>query len=403
MDVPTYDELLDKKGVTSSTMEQTFDDDDLQKFSLVLEKWEKLARSLRLPNPEIDNIKGQGDIDEQKIKMLVCWKQRRGSMATYTEMVETLLQIGRTDLAEKVIALRCQGSENTRAHHQKEPSPLEPSKAASPSPGSSNGIGNMSPRTPTLNTAQQEVVISHLRELEEEFYELVTFIEASLRQKDDEECLVKILRRFSMLPQSIRRQYQTDENYTATRQRILSSTTTKDLFDNLTALKHWSYMMPDTLAHIVQDVKIDDIQQKIDKYKKKLVAFKSKTELKDIVTLCFPVPDYCIELTVEVKGWEYKTIAEAENATLNILRKAAYSGGIGLKAVTPGSLYVTFIFLEPTMGLKIDQFIEACKNSGVIRIQIEEEEVYGNDHPTYMCVRDDDDGAPNRDSNKEVY
>ena len=63
-----------------------------------------------------------------------------------------------------------------------------------------------------------------------------------------------------MLPQSIRRKHQTNENYVATRQRILSSKTIKEPFDNLTALKHWSYMMPDTLAHIVQDIKSDDIK-----------------------------------------------------------------------------------------------------------------------------------------------
>lgn len=42
-------------------------------------------------------------------------------------------------------------------------------------------------------------------------------------------------------------------------------------------------MIPDTLAHIVQDVKIDDIQQKIDKYKLKLAAFKAKTKLKNVI------------------------------------------------------------------------------------------------------------------------
>ncbi len=34
----------------------------------------------------------------------------------------------------------------------------------------------------------------------------------------------------------------------------------KKLFDNLTELKYWNYMIPDTLAHyIVKDVKIDDV------------------------------------------------------------------------------------------------------------------------------------------------
>ena len=49
-----------------------------------------------------------------------------------------------------------------------------------------------------------------------------------------------------MLPQSVRRQHQTDENYIATRQKILDSKTIKKLFDNLNELKHWSYMTPDS-------------------------------------------------------------------------------------------------------------------------------------------------------------
>ena len=107
----------------------------------------------------------------------------------------------------------------------------------------------------------------------------------------------------------------------------------------------------------------------------KLTAFKAKTELKDIIGLHFPIPDYCIELTIEVDNWESKTINEAEVATLNILRKAAYSGGIEWKAVTPGSTKMIFIFLEPTanINIKVDGFAEICKDNRVIIIQIEEE------------------------------
>ena len=330
MAIPTYDELLANRRVTSSAMEQTFDSNDLQKFSLELDRWEKLARFIGIPNPEIEIIKSQEDMDEQKTKMLVCWKQRRGSLATYKAMARALLQIGRTDLAEKVIALRCQDIDTEGTSVDK------PSQAMPTSPGSSSGIGEMSPRipasitvvsNPTVHTAQQEVIISHLKEFQEEFHELVTYTEFTL--KKNEVYLGTILGRFRSLPEALRRQHQTDKNYLKIRKDVLDSKSIKELFDNLTALKHWSYMIPDTLAHIVKDVKIDDIQQKIDKYRKKLTYFKTKTELKDIIGLCFPVPDYCIELTVEVIGWEDKTIAEAEMATLNMLRKTSYYGGIG--------------------------------------------------------------------------
>ena len=84
----------------------------------------------------------------------------------------------------------------------------------------------------------------------------------------------------------------------------MNSTMTKELIDNLTALKHWSYMMPDTFEHILKDVQIGNIHQKIKEYKGKLSTFKTSTKLKDVINTRFSVPDYCIELTFEVEGWK---------------------------------------------------------------------------------------------------
>lgn len=76
MALPTYDELLAKRGVTTLIMKQPFGNDDLLKFSSELDRWEKLARFIGMPNPEIENLKSQGDMDEQKMNMLIRWKQR---------------------------------------------------------------------------------------------------------------------------------------------------------------------------------------------------------------------------------------------------------------------------------------------------------------------------------------
>ena len=55
------------------------------------------------------------------------------------------------------------------------------------------------------------------------------------------------------------------------------------------------------------------------------------------------------------------------------------------------------------MDHKLDQFIEACKDSEIIRIQIEEDEVYySDDHPMCVAVRDDD-GVHSKESSKKVY
>ena len=184
-----------------------------------------------------------------------------------------------------------------------------------------------------------------------------------------------------MLPQSIKRQQQTDKSFKETNRRILNSTTFKELFDNLTELKHWNYMTPDILAHIVKDIKIVDIHQKIDKYKEKLSTFKNTTKLRDLVGTRFPVPDYCIELTVEVEGWEDKTIEQAEKTVVNIMRRATYGQSVrlGWKGVITGSLKLTFILLE-SIKMGGDSIQEAFMKSGVMSIQVDGDVLYRDDH-----------------------
>ena len=250
------------------------------------------------------------------------------------------------------------------------------------SPASSSGTENasssaaMSPMSLPSTPSEQRVILS-LRELEEEFYDLVIFIEDTL--ENNKVSLNTITRRFRMLPQSVRRPHETDESYKEIRKSILNSKTTKELFDNLTELRHWNYMTPDTLAHIIQDVRIDDIHKKIENYKDKLLTFKANTKLRELIGISFPVPDYCMELTMEVEGWEDKTIQEVENRAVNIVRRAVYSGSpqvsLGWKGVFPGSIKLMFILMESVklifekmlenqvLSVKVDGDITPSKSS----------------------------------------
>ena len=186
------------------------------------------------------------------------------------------------------------------------------------------------------------------------------------------------MRRFRMLPQSIQRRYQTDQTYRKTRRMILRSKTIKELFDNLTELKHWKYMIPDTLAHIVKDVKIDDVHKKIDEYKVKLMVFKANTKLKELIHISFPVPDYCMELTMEVEGWEDKTIQEVETSVMNVLRRATYRTHLGRKGVNPGSIKVTFILMD---YIKHPEWLTLiCREYGIIGFQLDGDISFTDDH-----------------------
>ena len=107
MAVPSYEELLIHWKINNTIMEQEFSDSHIVDFASKIDKWEMLAKSLKIPNSEIENIedKHKGDLELQRVNLLECWKQRCGSKATYRAMTEALLQISRTDLAEKIFGL----------------------------------------------------------------------------------------------------------------------------------------------------------------------------------------------------------------------------------------------------------------------------------------------------------
>ena len=387
MAVPSYEDILVRWNVDSSLMKLKFSDDHKMELASKLESCtcEMLAICLGLPSSEIENIMSQRNAGVQRIRMLECWKQRCGSTATYEVLAKALLQISRTDLAEEVVALRGALVPTKQSH----PCSVLSSLVMPPSPASSSGVEDMSPRgamSPASSVDPAQDLTPTLTELEEEFYELVTFVETSL-EKSENVGINTITRRFSMLPQSIKRRQQTDEKYRKTKRRILSSTTVKELFDNLTELKHWNYMTPDILAHIVKDIKIDDIHQKIEKYKEKLSTFKNNTKLRDLIGTSFPVPDYCIELTVEVEGWEDKTIEQAEKTVVNIMRRATYSHNDRLrwKGVDPGSLKLTFILTE-SIKISADNIQEDFKKSGVMSVQFDGD-VFYRDEDTELKVR----------------
>ena len=251
-----------------------------------------------------------------------------------------------------------------------------------PSPSSSSGAEGLSPprslpSSPSAMVAQEvEEVKLILEELEKEFFDLVVCIEATLTKFCNREHLDKIIQRFRMLPVSIKRQYQTDDNYSKIRHRTLASSTVKELFDNLTEFKHWSYMSPEILTHILQDVPIEDMHQRIKDYTSKLATFKASTKLRDLIGISFSVPDYYIELTVITEGWEDKTILDAEKSVINILTRITYnsqSNPIRWKAISPGSIKLVFVLMTSVhVSCSSEKFHEICQENGITKMCIDD-------------------------------
>ena len=356
MSVPTYDELLNRHGIDGSLMEKPFENDHTNELASILESCtcQLLAACLQIPNSETEHIMSKEGGITRIIMILKFWKSRNGLTATFGTLVKALIKVKAIDSADKVVRFTSNLSATKKETHV----PAVPSHQTQPS------------SSVAVSPSIQAQVVASLRQLEEEFLMLVMDIEHILEKNDVE--VNAITKRFRMLPQSIRRRQETDRNYETIRQKILDSRTIKELFDNLTALKHWSFMMPDTLAHILKGVEIDQIHKKIDTYWDKLSAFKSTTKLKDIINTRFAVPDYCIELTMKVKGWEDKTIEEVEEIIVNMIilppsTVISQKVCLGWKNVGIGCIRLTFILME-SIG---ENLPKVCEEKGVTSIHLD--------------------------------
>lgn len=154
MAVPSYQELLVTTEIDSHLMEQRCSDDHLRELSLTLDTWEVLATFLLLPDSEIAAIRQEREPVLQKQQMLRRWKQRCGAAATYKMLVSALLQIGRTDMAEAVIALQRQSSTDAKSpentHQPTQPTRTEPQTVTLATSGRTE---DMSPRATSMPPA----------------------------------------------------------------------------------------------------------------------------------------------------------------------------------------------------------------------------------------------------------
>ena len=79
---------------------------DLRKLSNSIgESWVKLGRCLEISDAKLDEIDARWPgFAEKAYRMLKCWKQEKGSAATYRILNEALCDdyVSRTDLAENI-------------------------------------------------------------------------------------------------------------------------------------------------------------------------------------------------------------------------------------------------------------------------------------------------------------
>ena len=79
-------------------------DEDLEHLSVKVEKWKPLARRLKLEAAELEALhKDNEEWSEKALAMLIKWKRKKGSKATYRCLYDALCHdlVNRRDLAEK--------------------------------------------------------------------------------------------------------------------------------------------------------------------------------------------------------------------------------------------------------------------------------------------------------------
>ena len=79
--------------------------DELEHLSRKIEKWKSLARRLQLLTKDILEIERDNDMFSEKVfSMLMAWKRREGSYATYRVLYDALRHplVNRRDVAEEL-------------------------------------------------------------------------------------------------------------------------------------------------------------------------------------------------------------------------------------------------------------------------------------------------------------
>ena len=79
-------------------------DEDLERLSVKIEKWKPLGRRLKLESSELEALhKDNEEWSEKAFAMLMKWKQKKGSDATYRCLYDALCHdlVNRKDLAEE--------------------------------------------------------------------------------------------------------------------------------------------------------------------------------------------------------------------------------------------------------------------------------------------------------------
>ena len=95
---------LEADGITGTVqlLEQRCSDEDLLQISRDLVEWRNVAPHLGLSDTDLEDIEEARSEQERRLKALKKWRRKAGFTATYKKLVSAFLEVGDTELAEKI-------------------------------------------------------------------------------------------------------------------------------------------------------------------------------------------------------------------------------------------------------------------------------------------------------------
>ena len=110
MDQFKVEKLLKEVGVQPEKLNERISDDHLRGIALFLTQWKTVVSYLGLDENDVDIIEQEEKKEQvRKLNALRKWKSKFAFEATYRKLVEVLLSLTMTDVAEKVCHLLLKG------------------------------------------------------------------------------------------------------------------------------------------------------------------------------------------------------------------------------------------------------------------------------------------------------
>ena len=125
---------------------------------------------------------------------------------------------------------------------------------------------------------------------------------------------------------------------------IRESTDTDQLFMTLSNINAWDFLHPQLLEYLVVELRKDEAEWHIQKYKSALIEFRNKTKMSELAGWSGNIPENPLFQKIVLKlggNWKDKTYQQFEEVRISLLRQQVFDKSLlGFCGALPGSILV---------------------------------------------------------------